>query len=107
MTKCHCFCAILTNYDICDIRLVLVWFEAGNDSVKLCVIRSVARIPQGGGRRIRGGEWTLSLKGGGVSFGKNVDLCTIAYGAFGPRGVFGPSRPPPPGYGPGHKVCKR
>ena len=60
--------------------------------------RPVASISQGGGS-YSGGKWTLSLKG--VSFGKNVDLCTIPYGAFGPRGVFGPPRPPPPpGYGP-------
>ena len=41
--------------------------------------------------------------GGGVSFGKNVDLCTIPYGAFGPRGRGGLRTPrPPPGYGPGN-----
>ena len=34
------------------------------------------------------------LKGGGVSFGKNVDLCTVPYGAFGTRG--GSSDPPDP-----------
>ena len=36
-------------------------------------------------------KWTLSIKGGGVSFGENVDLCTIpyAYGAFGPSGGGG------------------
>ena len=29
----------------------------------------------------------IKPKGGGaVSFGGNVDLCTIPYGAFGPRG---------------------
>ena len=32
-----------------------------------------------------------------------MDLCTIPYGAFGPRGrgAFGSPDPPPPGYGPG------
>ena len=28
----------------------------------------------------------LKPKGGGVSLGENMDLCTIPYGAFGPRG---------------------
>ena len=46
--------------------------------------RPVARISQGGGGSYSGGKWTLSLKG--VSFGKTVDLCTVPYGAFGPRG---------------------
>ena len=32
--------------------------------------------------------------GGGVSIGKNVDLCTTPYGAFGPR--VGSSDPPDP-----------
>ena len=42
----------------------------------------------------------LKPKGGGVSFGKNVVLCTIPYGAFVPRGGGGVSSDPPPGYGP-------
>ena len=57
--------------------------------------RPVARISQGGGS-YSGEKWTLRLKGG-VSFGKNVDLCTVPYGAFGPRGGLPiPPRPPPP-----------
>ena len=31
-------------------------------------------------------DLTPKSGGGGVSFGKNVDLCTVPYGAFGPRG---------------------
>ena len=39
-------------------------------------------------------------KGGGGTFGKNVDLCTIPYGAlFGPRGGVSSDPPDPrPGY---------
>ena len=60
------------------------------------IYRPVSSISKGGGS-YSGGKWTLSLRrGGGVSFGEKVDLCTIPYGAFGPRGVFGPPRPPPP-----------
>ena len=37
----------------------------------------------------------MNLKLKGVSFWRNVDLCTMPYGAFGPRGgAFGP--PPDP-----------
>ena len=61
-------------------------------------------FPRGGS--YSGEKWTLSLKGG-VSFGKNVDLCTVPYGAFGPRGGGSsdpPDPPPPPGYGPATRV---
>ena len=65
--------------------------------------RPVARISQGGS--YSGEKWTLRLKGGGVSFGKNVDLCTVPYGAFGPRGGGLPTpQNPPPGYGPATRV---
>ena len=47
----------------------------------------------------------LKPKGGGVAIGKNVDLCTTPYGAFGPRRGLRTPPPPPPdthphGYGP-------
>ena len=48
--------------------------------------RPVARISQGGGGLIRGKVDLKPKGGGGVSFGKNVDLCNLPYGAFGPKG---------------------
>ena len=53
--------------------------------------RPVARISQGG--VLFGGKVDLKPKGGRVSFG---DLCTIPYGAFGPRGGGSDPQPPPP-----------
>ena len=61
--------------------------------------RPIARISQEG--VLFGGKVDLTPnggRGGGVSFGKNVDLCTVPYRTFGPRGggIRTPQTPPPP-----------
>ena len=51
-------------------------------------------FPRGGGGVLFGGKVLTPKRG--VSFGKNVDLCTVPYGAFGPRGgVLDPPDPSP------------
>ena len=55
-------------------------------SVRARHLRPVARISQGGGS-YSGGKVHLKHKGGFI-WG-NMDLCTIPYGTFGPRGGGG------------------
>ena len=56
--------------------------------------RAAPVSPKEGGGVLFGGKVDLNPKG--VSFGEKVDLCTIPYGAFGPKGGLRTPRPPPP-----------
>ena len=51
----------------------------------MTILRPLGSISKGGGS-YSGGKVVLKPKGGGVSFGGKVDLCTIPYGAFDPTG---------------------